>query len=203
MIVSDLALPEDPAQAIEYILEQYRNGYYPTYQYDKKYFYWDRQETRTVIWLTPRVVEKADKMLAKISQTYAIEENQHVEAVLSLLANEEIKHNPWVHGENARVFRLLASTNYLKTFEAVGPAGLAGAVLGVDLPGAFLAETMVTLQPNASKAALCFLVKYYAALGYELIDVQSPHEKDHPSARLFEETIDITTYLDILKRLVF
>lgn len=183
-------------------MDQYRNGYYPTYQFEQGYFYWDREETRTVIWLTPRVIEKADKMLAKIRQTYVIEEDRRVEEVLSHLGNEELKQRPWVHGEGADLYRLLATTKYLKTFEAVDSTGLAGAVLGVELPQVFLAETMVTLQPNASKAALCFLVKHYAASGYQLIDVQSRHEKDHPSARLFEETISLTTYLDLLKEAV-
>lgn len=200
MITFDLVLSEDPAQTICYIMEQFRNGFYPTCQYEKKNFCWERQDTRTVIWLTPKVTKKADKMLNEIGQPYVIEENRRVETVLSLLADEKIKHNPWVHGEVAEVYRRLATTKYLRTFEAVGPTGFAGAVLGIELPQVFLAETMVTLQPNGSKAALCSLVKHYAARRFQLIDVQSSHKPDHPSARLFEETIDTATYLDLLKR---
>jgi leucyl/phenylalanyl-tRNA--protein transferase len=54
---------------------------------------------------------------------------------------------------------------------------LVGGVYGVDAGGAFAAESMFHLEPNASKFALLHLIEHLSARGLEWMDIQvlSPH----------------------------
>jgi len=54
---------------------------------------------------------------------------------------------------------------------------LAGGLYGVEIDGAFAAESMFYLEPGASKLALLFLVEHLAGRGLEWIDIQmmTPH----------------------------
>jgi len=54
---------------------------------------------------------------------------------------------------------------------------LVGGIYGVDAGGAFAAESMIHLEPNASKLALLHLIDHLAERGLDWMDVQvlSPH----------------------------
>jgi Leu/Phe-tRNA-protein transferase len=200
VIASGLEVPSDPTKAMDYILAKYSEGHWPDFDPEAKRYFWNRGEIRTVVWFTPRVVAKADHMLAKIPEPYHMEENRHFDLVFSMLSNESIKKRTWVHGEVLEVYQHLRANGYLKSIEAITPpGGLAGAALGIDLPPIFIAETMFFVQSNGSKAALCYCIKKYASAGYQFMDVGQPHRREHPLGRLFEESMDISTYLRHMK----
>ena len=163
-------------------------------------FCWDCKETRTVIWLNQTVVEKAERMLKKIPVPFRIEENRALDEVIGALSSGLYKQNSWVRREVIDVYRALQAHGYLYSVEAMTEEGLAGAVLGIDLRECFIVETMLTITGEASKAALCHLVKRLAQRGYPFIDVQRPHPPNHPCARLFEQTMAIDTYRALLAR---
>jgi Leu/Phe-tRNA-protein transferase len=198
-ITGGLAVPAGPREAIDYIISKYSNGYWADFDTESKRYFWNWGETRTVVWLTPKVVAKADHMLTEISESFHMQENQYLDLVLSKLSNENIKQKTWVRGEVLDVYQHLRAHGYLKSIEAVTQSGLAGAALGIDLPPIFIGETMLLVQPNGSKAALCYCIKKYASAGYQFLDVGQPHKKEHPLGRLFEETMDISTYLKHIK----
>ena len=54
---------------------------------------------------------------------------------------------------------------------------LVGGIYGVDVDGAFAAESMFYRQPNASKLALLHLIDHLRARGLDWIDIQTltPH----------------------------
>lgn len=186
-------------RALETILAKLGIGLFPYYD-DNGSFCWDCRETRTVIWLNEAVVEKADRMLKKIPVPFRIEENRAFDDVLGALSNGLYKKHSWVRGEVIDVYRVLQANGYLCSVEAMTEKGLAGAVLGIDLRKCFIVETMLTITGEASKAALCHVVKRLAQRGYPFIDVQRPHPHDHPCARLFEQTMPIDTYRALLAR---
>lgn len=198
---SDLDIPLDSPGTTDYLTTRYWNGYVPAFNTDSKTYFGERKSTRTVVWLDPKAVAKADRMLAEIPESFSMHENLYTDLVLSLLSDQNVKRDTWVHGEILAVYRHLRSHGYLKTIEAVSEAGLAGAILGLDFSSIFIVETMVHVQTNGSKAALCFCVKKCASLGYKFLDVQQRHRKNHPIARLFEESIDISSYLALLETL--
>lgn len=182
------------------VLTQYLRGYYPFHDPYLRRFYWERAETRAILPLDATVAARAERLLRRSRPDCTIVEDQQRERVLSRLADPEIHAASWVGGEVRNVYSLLASQGYLNTLEAIRHGQLVGALLGIRLPGVFLAETMFQEpgERNVSKACLCYAVRKYAGLGYAFMDLQMPHEPDHPAARLGEQVIPLEEYLDRL-----
>jgi hypothetical protein len=97
----------------------------------------------------------------------------------------------------------------LRTVEAWQGEKLAGALLGITLPGTYIAETMYGIVPEASKVCLCRLVEDCLATHVEMIDVQTPHDlremdfllpgsdlerTPHPCVRLGEQLIPLPRF---------
>jgi leucyl/phenylalanyl-tRNA--protein transferase len=186
-------------EALELILAKLRIGLFPYYD-GAGAFCWDCRDTRTVIWLNEAAVAKADKMLKKIPMSFRIEENRAFDEVLEGLSSDRYKKDSWVRGEVMDVYRILQAHGYMSSVEARTDDGLAGAVLGIDLRQCFIIETMLSISSKGSKAALCHAVKKFALLGYPFVDVQRPHPPDRPCARLFEHTMPIDSYRELLTR---
>lgn len=74
---------------------------------------------------------------------------------------------------------------------------LVGGVYGVDVDGAFAAESMFHLQPNASKFALCHLIEHLQSKGLDWLDIQvlTPH-----LARMGAKAIARDEFLEKLAR---
>lgn len=74
---------------------------------------------------------------------------------------------------------------------------LAGGIYGVDVDGAFAAESMFHREPNASKLALLFLVDHLRAHGLDWLDIEvlSPHLE-----RLGAKAISRDEFLERLRR---
>lgn len=68
----------------------------------------------------------------------------------------------------------LGATHSVEVWEA---GELIGGIYGIDVDGAFAAESMFHRRPNASKAAFIHLVEHLAAGGLDWIDIQvmTPH----------------------------
>lgn len=81
--------------------------------------------------------------------------------------------------------------------EAWMEATLVGGVYGVDVDGAFAAESMFHHRPNASKLALLHLIEHLRDRGLDWIDVQTltPH-----MARLGAQLVPRDEFLDRLQR---
>ena len=73
---------------------------------------------------------------------------------------------------------------------------LVGGVYGLAIRGLFAAESMFFVEPNASKVALCRLVKHAARRGYVLFDIQQMTENGR---RFGAEEISRSVYLDRLE----
>ena len=186
-------------EALESILNRLRAAFFPYFDGEGR-FCWDCRDTRTVIWLNDGVVAKAGRLLRRIPLSFQFTQNQSFDEVLAKLSNPFYKNDTWVRGEVVDVYRVLRQHGYMCSIEARTDAGLAGAVLGIDLGECFIVETMLSVASEGSKAALCHAVEKFAASGYPFIDVQRPHPPDHPCARLLEETMPIDAYRTMLTR---
>ena len=185
--------------SIDDILGKLNQALFPYYD-DEGAFCWDRRDTRSIIRLNPETLKKADRMLSRVPIKYSFTENQSLGEVIELLGDESIKQNTWVQGEVVDVYRVLADHGRLHSIEARLDGELAGAVCGIDLSSVFIVETLLTIGSDSSKAALCYAMQKYAALGYDYFDVQRPHPKNHPCSRLGEETMPIADYITLLKK---
>ena len=83
----------------------------------------------------------------------------------------------WITPAMHAAYVALHDAGFAHSIEAWRDDTLVGGVYGVDVDGAFAAESMFHRETNASKLALLHLVDHLAARGLDWIDVQvmTPH----------------------------
>ena len=103
----------------------------------------------------------------------------------------------WITPELLRSYVRFHELGYAHSVEAWEGPQLVGGVYGVDVDGAFCAESMFYRRPNASKLALLHLIDLLRAAGGEWLDVQvvTPHMQ-----RLGVRTISRDEFLERLRR---
>jgi leucyl/phenylalanyl-tRNA---protein transferase len=197
------------------VLSRYAAGYFPLYDLDD-HFYWERLPIRAMIPLTSETEVRAKKLAQRPHKKYVIRYTTAVEQVVEHLADPGVKPRSWVKSEVVAIYRALYAAGLLQTIEAYDRTtnALAGALLGLVVPGTFIAETMFSLAPDASKVCLCQLIVDAHAAGHRMIDVQTPHDLDdfppfgqaapvektaHPCIRLGERTIPVRSFMRQLK----
>jgi len=191
------------------ILTRYVSGYFPLYDLEGEFF-WERLSIRAMIPVNPDTAARARRLARRGRHRFEIRHNTVTWDVVTLLQREDIKRNSWVQEEVVKIYAALHAARLLRTVEAWDTQGnLAGALLGIDLPGTFIAETMFGLVPEASKICLCRLVEDCFHEGREIIDVQTPHNLDewglpredasrttpHPCVRIGEIYLPISVYM--------
>ncbi|BDU70409.1 leucyl/phenylalanyl-tRNA--protein transferase [Geothrix oryzae] len=82
----------------------------------------------------------------------------------------------WITPEMREAYAALHRAGHAHSVEAWRNGELRGGLYGVSLGGAFFGESMFSLEPEASRAALQALDMRLAAWGFTLIDGQLPHE---------------------------
>lgn len=82
----------------------------------------------------------------------------------------------WITPEMREAYAGLHRAGHAHSVEAWREGELRGGLYGVSLGGAFFGESMFSLEPEASRAALEALDARVAAWGFTMIDGQLPHE---------------------------
>lgn len=189
------------------ILSRYAQGFFPLYDIRGR-FYWEKLSVRAVMPLDAEAVRKAQRMAKRSHGQFEIRYTTAVEQVIAQLQKEEIKEHSWVKEEVVGIYRNLYRAGLLQTVEAWVGGHLVGGLLGIVMPGTFIAETMYGIVPEASKVCLCQLVIDCAAAGFSMIDVQTPHDIDefglprkregetpHPCNRLGEVRVNVDVFM--------
>jgi len=190
------------------ILQHYAAGYFPLYDWAGR-FYWERLPVRAIIPLNDHVAGSARRMAARSRRKFSMRYNERLDDCIRILQNERVKPMTWVRTHVARIYRILNHGGFLHTVEAYNARGrLVGGLVAILLPGVVIAETMFSLEPDASKVCLCDLVERFHAAGFDMIDVQTPHDLDpegtpriapgktpHPCVRLGEEVLDLPAFM--------
>ncbi|MFQ5666367.1 MAG: leucyl/phenylalanyl-tRNA--protein transferase [Candidatus Binatia bacterium] len=103
----------------------------------------------------------------------------------------------WITPQIITAYTRLHRMGVAHSAEAWNGRRLAGGLYGVDVDGAFAAESMFYREPNASKLALLHLVDHLSARGLDWIDIQvlTPH-----LARLGAKAISRDAFLEMLQR---
>ena len=83
----------------------------------------------------------------------------------------------WITAQIVDAYTRLHELGIAHSVEAWHGERLVGGVYGVEVDGAFAAESMFHLEPNASKLALWHLIEHLRGRGLDWLDVQvlSPH----------------------------
>ncbi|MGQ0612781.1 MAG: leucyl/phenylalanyl-tRNA--protein transferase [Planctomycetaceae bacterium] len=79
----------------------------------------------------------------------------------------------WITAEMAAAYLRLHESGHAHSAESWQDGVLAGGLYGVSLGGAFFGESMFSLQPDASKAALAAFVEQLRAWGFRFVDCQT------------------------------
>lgn len=105
--------------------------------------------------------------------------------------------NTWITPEMEAAYVTLHEAGVAHSVEAWRDDRLVAGVYGVDVDGAFAAESMFHRETDASKLTLLHLVDHLAARGLDWLDVQvmTPH-----LARLGARTLPRRVFLDRLAR---
>jgi leucyl/phenylalanyl-tRNA--protein transferase len=101
----------------------------------------------------------------------------------------------WITREVITAYIRFHRLGYAHSVEAWDGQRLVGGIYGVEIDGAFAAESMFYREPNASKLALLRLVEHLQARGLDWLDVQvmTPH-----MARLGAKEIEREEFLEKL-----
>jgi leucyl/phenylalanyl-tRNA--protein transferase len=82
----------------------------------------------------------------------------------------------WITPEMMEAYIALHRAGHAHSVEAWRDGELKGGLYGVSLGGAFFGESMFSLEPEASRAALAALDARLAEWGFTMLDGQLPHE---------------------------
>ena len=144
---------------VQEVLERYAAGYFPMMDAGEEgpdLFYWDRWPVRAVLPVDREVVWRARRMMkraqGRVGGRLEIRYLTAVEEVMEQL--RQVKEHSWVRGEVVEIYRALHAAGLLWTLEAWEKGRLVGGLVGVVLPGVFVAETMYGIVPEASKVSL-------------------------------------------------
>lgn len=174
------------------MIRLYANGAFPMADEESGLINWYMPEIRTIIPLDdyniPRSLRK--ELPAK---GFEIKYDSDFLAVVKGCANRK---KTWISDELIEAYLRLEKLGFVHTVEAWLNNKLVGGLYGISFRGAFFGESMFSVIPQASKAALANLLQHLTEKKFVLLDVQymTEHLKMFGAKEItFEE---YTTLLD-------
>jgi leucyl/phenylalanyl-tRNA--protein transferase len=159
------------------ILAAYRQGIFP-WPVEKLPLLWFSPPERGVLEFTdlyvPRSLSRARRRSAfRFTVDRAFSEVIHACAATPRPG----QHGTWITPAVIEAYSLLHAMGITHSVEVWDGERLVGGLYGVDVDGAFAAESMFYREPNASKLALLHLIDHLRSHGLDWIDVQTltPH----------------------------
>ena len=166
--------------SIDRLLLAYSYGIFPWFSFrdsDKPYWYCPME--RFVIF--PEEVHVSHSMRNLINKgLYRVSINEDFDGVIRNCCELRVhKKGAWLGKEMIEAYTRLYEQGFAASVEVWDGDKLVGGLYGVCIGNAFFGESMFSLVPSASKLALIYLAKVFAANGGRLIDCQfeTPHLK--------------------------
>ena len=167
-IGGDLSVPR--------LLLAYRSGIFPWYGEEDPILWWS-PEARAI--LRPGHLHLSARTRRSLRQRpFEIRFDTAFEAVIAACATvpRPGQEGTWITPEMRAAYLELHRAGHAHSVEAWRDGELAGGLYGVALGGAFFGESMFSLAPEASRAALQALDMRLVTRGFTLLDGQLPHE---------------------------
>ena len=158
--------------APERLLLAYRNGIFPWYSEGDPILWWSP---------SPRLVIfpdefKIPKRLARFikQQKYKMTMDCAFQQVITFCASTSGRQakGTWIDQDMIKAYTSLHGQGWAHSVECWQDEKLVGGLYGIALGKVFFGESMFSLQPNTSKAALIILVKQLQKWDFDLIDCQ-------------------------------
>jgi leucyl/phenylalanyl-tRNA---protein transferase len=155
------------------LLRAYASGVFPMAEdADKPEVFWIRPDKRGVIPLDEFHVPKSLRKTIR-RNTYEIRVDSDFEGIIDGCAHSAPgRERTWINAPIRAAYAALFARGNCHTVEAWQDGALVGGLYGVTLGGAFFGESMFSLQPDASKVCLVFLVERLLERGFTLLDTQ-------------------------------
>lgn len=157
----------------EFLLNAYRQGFFPMADSTSGEIRWFSPDPRGVLELEKLAISRS--LRRTISQKiFEIRLNTAFEAVLSFC---RARSETWISEAIVQSYLNLHRLGFAHSVEAWRDERLAGGLYGVSIGGAFFGESMFSLERDASKCTLVFLVERMRERGFTLLDTQflTPH----------------------------
>jgi leucyl/phenylalanyl-tRNA--protein transferase len=174
------------------LLRAYAIGVFPMSDgRDAQDLYWVEPRRRAILPLDRFHLSRSLRKTLK-SGVFHVTRDRAFADILRLCAERE---ETWINGEIEQGYLRLHEAGRAHSIEVWKDGALAGGLYGVRLGAAFFGESMVSLEPDASKVALAWLVARLIVGGFRLLDCQ--FMTDH-LRRLGAVEIDQKDYLVLL-----
>ena len=156
------------------LLRAYSIGVFPMSDgREAKDLYWVEPRKRAIIPLTRFRLSKSLRKTLK-SDRFSVTHDREFAQIVQLCATRE---DTWINAEIEASYIRLHEAGRAHSIEVWREGELAGGLYGVRLGAAFFGESMVSLERDASKVALAWLVARLIVGGFRLLDCQfmTPH----------------------------
>lgn len=155
------------------LLRAYALGYFPMPNPQTEEIEWYQPNPRAVLPLESFHCSRSLKRTLN-KTTFSFTFNRDFNAVMAGCAERE---ETWINEEFIRAYTELHVLGHAHSIEVWHQQQLVGGIYGVQIGGAFFAESMFSRKKDASKAALFHLVKHLNEQKFSLLEVQflTPH----------------------------
>jgi len=175
----ELLLPDN-------MLRMYAAGAFPMADDKNGKILWYLPEIRTII---PLLNYNIPRSLKKFMSTCEFEFRKDTD-FLSVVKGCAGREKTWITDELIEAYLRLYKRKHIHTVEVWQNGELVGGLYGIAFRGAFFGESMFSKVPQASKAALAYLLEHLSERDFVLLDVQymTPHLKMFGAVEIsFEE----------------
>lgn len=160
------------------LLNAYMCGYFPMSESRLSGdIFWVEPKKRGILPLHQFHAPKS--LIKRLKQTpFEIRVDSAFNAVMDACSNPRAGHSDtWINPKIKSLYGQLFELGFAHSVECWKKQQLVGGLYGVSIGGAFFGESMFTLETDASKIALCYLVARLKKGGYTLLDTQflTPH----------------------------
>jgi leucyl/phenylalanyl-tRNA--protein transferase len=155
------------------LLWAYSQGFFPMPEPQTEVIEWYRPDPRAILPLDKFHVSRSLRKVLK-ENLFSVTHTQDFNQVISGCA---ARAETWISSEFIRAYEELHLMGHAHSVEVWSGDQLVGGVYGVQIGGAFFAESMFSKKDNASKVALYDLTSHLRKNGFLLLEIQflTPH----------------------------
>ncbi len=155
----------------ERLLAAYREGIFPWYAEGEPILWWS-PDPRFVLLPDELRVSRSMRQFLKKGLVRITFDRDFRGVIAACQKPRPGQAGTWITGEMQAAYCALHDLGFAHSVEAWQGGMLAGGLYGVSLGRTFFGESMFSMLPNASKAALITLVGCLRERGFDLIDCQ-------------------------------
>jgi leucyl/phenylalanyl-tRNA--protein transferase len=172
------------------MLRMYAAGAFPMAEDRDGPIQWYLPEIRTIIPINNYNIPRS---LKKFLQSSDFEYKTDTD-FLCVVNNCADRETTWISEELIEAYMRLFKRKHIHTIEVWQNGKMVGGLYGITFRGAFFGESMFSKVPQASKAALAYLIQHLTDKDFVLLDVQymTPHLKMFGAVEIpFQEYQDL------------